>query len=216
MNMEQVWIAGVWRSANASASFIAKNPATASDLPGEYPVSTWVDCDAALEAASGAARDLRKADGEQIAAFLDGYARAAESNAEEFIAMANAETGLPITPRLQGIELPRMTTQLRQAAAAAREGSWQQVVIDKKANIRSHFAAIGPVIVFGPNNFPFAFQWCLRRRLRCGDSNRLSRHCESTSSASRNEQASRTMRRDGAAGEQAAGGDSTDAVQRGK
>ncbi len=157
MNMEQVWIGGEWRGARASSSFVAKNPATTLDLSGEYPVSTWTDCDAALDAAVDAAHQLQKASGEQLAAFLEGYAHAAESNAEEIIAMANAETGLPVTPRLRTVELPRMTTQLRQAAAAAREGSWQQVVIDTKNNIRSHFAAIGPVVIFGPNNFPFAF-----------------------------------------------------------
>jgi NADP-dependent aldehyde dehydrogenase len=30
-------------------------------------------------------------------------------------------------------------------------------VIDTKQNIRSHLMALGPVAVFGPNNFPFAF-----------------------------------------------------------
>ena len=39
----------------------------------------------------------------------------------------------------------------------AREGSWSQPTIDTAANIRSCFEAIGPVCVFGPNNFPFAF-----------------------------------------------------------
>ena len=46
---------------------------------------------------------------------------------------------------------------MRQGAAAAREGSWTQAVIDTKANIRSHYAPIGPVVILGPNNFPFAF-----------------------------------------------------------
>ncbi len=32
-----------------------------------------------------------------------------------------------------------------------------QPVIDTKLNIRSYFAPIGPVVVFGPNNFPYAF-----------------------------------------------------------
>ncbi|MGE5194102.1 MAG: aldehyde dehydrogenase family protein, partial [Deltaproteobacteria bacterium] len=59
--------------------------------------------------------------------------------------------------RLAKAELPRTTNQLRQAAAAAREGSWLRPIIDVKANIRSIFAPIGPVVVFGPNNFPFAF-----------------------------------------------------------
>jgi NADP-dependent aldehyde dehydrogenase len=71
--------------------------------------------------------------------------------------MANLETALPIKPRLRDVELPRTTAQLRQAAAAARDGSWSMPTIDTKLNIRSRFAAIGPVIVFGPNNFPFAF-----------------------------------------------------------
>lgn len=67
------------------------------------------------------------------------------------------ETALPATPRLADVELPRTSGQLRLAAAAAREGSWMLATIDTAANIRSCFAAIGPVAVFGPNNFPFAF-----------------------------------------------------------
>jgi len=55
------------------------------------------------------------------------------------------------------VELPRTTGQLRQAAAAAVDGSWALPTIDTKANIRSCYSAIGPVVVFGPNNFPFAF-----------------------------------------------------------
>jgi NADP-dependent aldehyde dehydrogenase len=53
--------------------------------------------------------------------------------------------------------LPRTTNQLRQAADAALEGSWAQPTIDTKLNIRSHFIPLGPVCVFGPNNFPLAF-----------------------------------------------------------
>ena len=71
--------------------------------------------------------------------------------------MAHAETGLPKAPRLAEVELPRTTGQLRQAAAAARDGSWALPTIDTKLNIRSLLAPIGPVLVFGPNNFPFAF-----------------------------------------------------------
>ena len=38
-----------------------------------------------------------------------------------------------------------------------REGSWALPTLDTKLNIRSLLAPIGPVWVFGPNNFPFAF-----------------------------------------------------------
>lgn len=157
MTTQSVWVGGIWREADASATFVAKNPATGAELADVYPISKWSDCDAALDAAVEVARGLRKLSGEQLAVFLEAYASEIEAQADAIIVMANAETGLPVSPRLQNVELPRTTTQLRQAAAAAREGSWQQVVIDTKNNIRSHFAPMGPVVVFGPNNFPFAF-----------------------------------------------------------
>ena len=70
---------------------------------------------------------------------------------------ANRETGLPVSPRLGDVELPRTTNQLRLAAAACRSGDWAAATIDSKAGIRSCFESLGPVCVFGPNNFPFAF-----------------------------------------------------------
>jgi len=126
-------------------------------LAQEFPVSAWADCDRALDAAVEAARLLRGVSGEQLGRFLAAYAENIESRADEIVALANEETGLPVKPRLRDVELPRTTTQLRQAASAAREGSWTQAVLDTKNNIRSHFAPIGPVVVFGPNNFPLAF-----------------------------------------------------------
>lgn len=152
-----IWIAGEWREAATSSTFSAVNPAVGTDLPEIYPTSTWADCDAALGAASAAARALRSIPGEALASFLEAYASLIEADAETIVATAHAETGLAIKPRLADVEMPRTTTQLRQAAAAAREGSWQSAVLDTKLNIRSHFAPIGPVVVLGPNNFPFAF-----------------------------------------------------------
>ena len=71
---------------------------------------------------------------------------------------AHAETALPKTPRLQNVELPRTTDQLRQAARVARDGSWQRPVRDEAKKIYAIFAPLGgPVVVMGPNNFPFAF-----------------------------------------------------------
>ena len=157
MQAEKVWIAGEWREAAAGSTFSAINPATGARLPGDYPVSVWADCDAALDAAVKAARALHSVDVEQIAAFLDSYAVQIEASADAIVAIAHQETGLAIKPRLRDVELVRTTTQLRQAAAAAREGSWQQPVLDTRNNIRSHYAPIGPVVVFGPNNFPFAY-----------------------------------------------------------
>ena len=157
MAVEQVWIGGVWRDAHATSTFWAENPATAQRVEGEFPVSSWQDCDEALTAAAAAAVELRSVEPERLARFLELYAEKIEAAAAALVERANAETGLPVAPRLKDVELPRTTTQLRQGAAAAREGSWQCAVIDTKANIRSHFAPMGPVFVIGPNNFPFAF-----------------------------------------------------------
>lgn len=155
--VEQVWIAGEWREASSTSSFCATDPSTGVELTSRFPISDWSDCELALSAAVQAARELHTVSSEDIALFLESYAKEIEASAADIIAIAHAETGLPIKPRLSEAELPRTTTQLRQAAAAAREGSWQHVVIDTKTNIRSHYAPIGPIVVLGPNNFPFAF-----------------------------------------------------------
>jgi NADP-dependent aldehyde dehydrogenase len=157
MTTSQVLIAGQWRAAKSTATFHAENPATGEPLPEEFPVSAWADCDEALTAAAGAAIELRSTRPEKIAAFLHRFAERIEARASEIVERAHLETALPKSPRLADVELPRTTNQLRQAAAAVIEGSWAMPTIDTKLNIRSMLAPIGPVWVFGPNNFPFAY-----------------------------------------------------------
>jgi len=153
----QILVGGEWTDAVSSAEFTAANPSTGERSSETFPTSSWADCDRALDAAVASAHALRAIPGDARAAFLESYAAAIEADADQIVATAHAETGLAAKPRLSDVELPRTTTQLRQAAAAAREGSWQAAVLDTKANIRSHFGPVGPVVVFGPNNFPFAF-----------------------------------------------------------
>src|SRR5438270_280786 len=152
-----VLIDGKWRAADAEGTFHAENPAKGEPLPPAFPISRWSDCDAALEGASKAAAELRNTEPAKIAEFLDAYASNIEAAAESIVAAAAEETALPVTPRLKDVELPRTTNQLRQAAAAAREESWRHATLDLEKNIRSCFSPIGPVVIFGPNNFPFAF-----------------------------------------------------------
>lgn len=152
-----VLIAGAWRPADASAHFRAHDPRTGEPLEGEYPTSQWSDCEAALAAAEEAAVELRATAPAKIADFLERYASGIEGRAAEITELASRETALPVEPRLASGELPRTTGQLRQAAAAARSQSWTQPIIDTAANIRSQYGPIGPVAVFGPNNFPLAF-----------------------------------------------------------
>jgi NADP-dependent aldehyde dehydrogenase len=157
MTVRPILIDGRWQQADAASTFQAENPATRQLLPDRYPVSSWQDCDAALDAAARAFAAMRVAPRDQIADFLDDYASRIEVRKDELVQMAHVETALPVTPRLASGELPRTTGQLRQAAAAAREGSWALPTIDTGNGIRSCLAPIGPVWVFGPNNFPLAF-----------------------------------------------------------
>lgn len=157
MSLQPVLLAGEWRAATATGSFCPENPATGASLPDTYPISAWADCDAALTAAVAAARILRATPREVIAQFLERFAGRIEARQDELVRLAHLESALPETPRLRDVELPRTTGQLRQAATAARDGSWALPTIDAKLNIRSCLAPLGPVLVFGPNNFPFAF-----------------------------------------------------------
>lgn len=152
-----VLIDGQWKASAGIKTFQAINPRTEQPLPDQYPVSPWPEIEQALEAASAAFRRAAGWHGVRFAQFLECYANNIESRTDDLVEIAHQETALPVSPRLKDGELPRTTNQLRQAAAAAREGSWTLPTIDTKANIRSYLGPIGPVAVFGPNNFPFAF-----------------------------------------------------------
>jgi NADP-dependent aldehyde dehydrogenase len=157
METHKVLIAGEWVSAPYSETFQATNPRTREPIPERYPVSDRSAIERALRAAEAAFDELRAIPDEQRADFLERFADRIERRKDEIVAMAAAETALPSEPRLAAVELPRTTDQLRQAANAARNSSWQLPTIDTKTNIRSMYSAIGPVCVFGPNNFPLAF-----------------------------------------------------------
>lgn len=159
MTQQQILIDGQWRdSQDSSGTFTAVNPATGEALGETYPVSGASDVEAALAAGYRAAQELRSTSPDTIADFLEAYADAIEARSDALVEMAHNETGLPAAPRLSLVELPRTTGQLRQAAHAARERSWCHPTIDTKNNIRSMLAPLGgPVVVLGPNNFPFAF-----------------------------------------------------------
>ena len=154
---EPILVAGEWRPAAAIRTYRATDPSTGSQRDAEWPVSGWSDVDAALDAATSAARELAILPPTAIAVFLERYAARIEARAADLAAIAHAETGLAVKPRLADVELPRTLDQLRQAAAAAREGTWRMAMIDRTKNIRAAASGLGPVVVFPPANFPFAY-----------------------------------------------------------
>ena len=157
MSVQPVLINGQWRSSQgASKTFAACNPATKEDFPDQYPYSPWEEIDEAITAAAEAALQMIGWPGERFARFLEAYAARIEARETELATTANLETAYPIVPWLKDVELPRTVNQLRQAADAAREGSWAHCTIDTGASVRSMYGPLGPVCVFGPSNFPYA------------------------------------------------------------
>lgn len=157
--MEPLLIAGEWQASRERvAAFRAENPATGEAIGPEYPVSGAADIELALASAAAVAAELADADPARIGVFLDAFAAGIEAHADALCVLANEETALGVQPRLRDVELPRTVNQLRLAADTARSRAWTQPVIDTRAGLRSMFAPLGrPVVVFGPNNFPLAF-----------------------------------------------------------
>jgi NADP-dependent aldehyde dehydrogenase len=157
MDYYPVLIDGAWRRARARSIFRAVNPATGEELPGDYPLSDFADIEDAVRAGRGAALEMMTAAPESLADYLELLGERIGGATEALARMAARETGLPLDPRLRLVEIPRMIRQLRLAADAARDRSWCRATIDTQADIRSKYAPLGgPVVVFGPNNFPFA------------------------------------------------------------
>jgi len=153
-----VLIDGNWRPAGAAATFRALDPATGDLLPEEYPVSPWGDIEEAVAAGARAGSEMAGLGPEPVARFLEVYARLLEGRKDELVAAAHLETALPSEPRLGSVEFPRLLDQLRQAAAACRDRSWSRATIDTQRDIRSMYGPLGgPVVVMGPNNFPYAY-----------------------------------------------------------
>lgn len=157
MAFAPVLISGSWQVSQATSSFKGINPKTMEPLPTEFPVSPWADLQRALTAADAAFDQLRLLPDTVRADFLEKYATRIEAARKELIEAAAAETGLPSEPRLNTNELPRTVDQLRQAAQSVRQKTWQLPTIDASRNIKSCFIPLGPALIIGPNNFPFAY-----------------------------------------------------------
>jgi NADP-dependent aldehyde dehydrogenase len=154
---EPILIDGLWAPSSAGQTFDAIDPRTAEPL-GTYPVSAWGDVDHALEAGLAAYRIVAERDPGVLADFLNSFADRLDDRAGEICDIASAETALPMSPRLRDVEMPRTTRQLREAATAATARSWTRPTLSPDQRIASMLRPIpGVALVFGPNNFPFAF-----------------------------------------------------------
>ena len=128
-----------------------------------FTESSIQDIDEVMQRSSLAFEQFRLVPAMQKAAFLDKIADEIEALGDLLINQASTETNLP-APRLVG-ERARTILQLRLNAQMVREGSWVEATIDTaipdknppKPDLRRMLIPLGPVVVFGASNFPFAY-----------------------------------------------------------
>src|SRR6266498_3444785 len=105
----------------------------------------------------------RKFSLKERAAFMRSIAIEIENIGDELLVVANRETNLP-EARLRN-ERARTIFQLNNYADACERGDWLEARIDTaipernppKPDLRKMLIPLGPVVVFGAANFPFAY-----------------------------------------------------------
>lgn len=126
--------------------------------------ATAAEIDQVMQAARDAFLQYKKFSLKRRADFMRAIAVELAALGEAVIQTAMEETHLP-EGRLKG-ERARTIFQLNNYAAAAESGNWLEARIDTaipgratgpKPDLRKMLVPLGPVVVFGASNFPFAY-----------------------------------------------------------
>ena len=128
-----------------------------------YKDATIPEIETVMQQAWKAFPIYRKYSLKKRADFLRAIAKEIEELGDELLKVTGEETNLPEV-RLRG-ERGRTIFQLNQYADACEKGDWLEASIDTaipdktppKPAIRKMLIPIGPVVVFGAANFPFAY-----------------------------------------------------------
>src|ERR1700754_1554300 len=128
-----------------------------------YKDATLPEIESIMQQAWKAFYEYRKLSLKQRAAFMRAIAAELQDAGDTLVQTAMSETNLP-QARLNG-ERARTIYQLTTYAAACEKGEWLEARIDTaiptktppKPDIRKMLVPLGPVVVFGASNFPFAY-----------------------------------------------------------
>jgi 2,5-dioxopentanoate dehydrogenase len=128
-----------------------------------YKDATLQQVNEAVRRSWSAFKQYRSLTLKERASFLKSIAKEMEVITSELVSTASQETNLD-EARLTG-ELKRTIFQLNSYADACAEGTWLEVRIDTaddnrnppKPDLRKMLVPLGPVVVFGASNFPFAY-----------------------------------------------------------
>jgi alpha-ketoglutaric semialdehyde dehydrogenase len=128
-----------------------------------YNDATTEEINDVMEKAWKAFHIYRRFSLKQRADFMHAIAKELENFDDELLQIAHEETHLP-EARLRN-EKARTAFQLNNYAAACEKGEWLEARIDTaipernppKPDLRKMLIPLGPVVVFGAANFPFAY-----------------------------------------------------------
>lgn len=155
---------GFGSSTPGGAGFRAFDPVRDTEIEPTFLSATLPDVERAVELAAAAAPVWAGLPGRERQRFLAAIAENLEAKVDDLVARAREETGLP-EARLRG-EVARTAGQLRLYGEAAGKGDWLDARIERaqperqplpKPDHRSMRRPLGPVVVFGSSNFPFAY-----------------------------------------------------------
>src|SRR5687768_10432923 len=125
--------------------------------------ATIEEINSVMENAWSAFHMYRKFPLKQRAEFMRAIAWEIENLGDDLLKVAEEETNLP-EKRLRN-ERARTVFQLNSYADACENGNWMEIRIETanndrnppKPDIRKMLIPIGPIVVFGAANFPFAY-----------------------------------------------------------
>lgn len=164
MKPEGISLIGFGAGSPGGKQFRAQDPARGAALEPVFVSATPGDVERACFLAAQAAPVLAALGGAERGRLLRAIASKLEANAAPLVARAMLETALGEV-RLQG-EVTRTVNQLRLQAGVTEAGDWcdariETALPDRKPlprpDHRSLLRPLGPVVVFGSSNFPFAY-----------------------------------------------------------
>lgn len=164
MELKGLSLIGFSEGASSGAPLYASNATTGEKLEPVFRSASPAEVERAAGLAAAAAPIFAATTGKVRADFLRLAASKIEAAAAELAARGNIETALPLA-RCQS-EIGRTVGQLRLFAAVAEKGDWVDARIETaqpdrkplpKPDHRSLYQPLGPVLVFGASNFPYAF-----------------------------------------------------------
>ncbi len=155
---------GFSQSAENSKTFQSYEPVKDAHLPEKFHPATPDEVERTMQLAEQAFDEYAALPASRRAEFLVAITEEIMAMGDELLERAHQETGLPMG-RLQG-ERGRTVNQITQFADLIREGSWVEARIDTaqpdrspapKPDLRKMLVPIGPIVIFGSSNFPFAY-----------------------------------------------------------